>query len=226
MRDEHRGRDLRVEQLTAAACLAHAVPGVTLRLHCTSGAALLVSSTCLGADLDPCALRAALVQDGSRPVAPAVTSVEFVAGLTPIGGGLHQRTVGAHERWFVTTLAPAAIVKALADGDGTRAGAEDAFARYGIHTIVRPDRALGVHAVGVRAGPEAPAAALDEAAVWALGRVAVTELLARIEHPSGHAGANDPTAPLAHRRRTPDPHNPLHSQNPHHSQNQRHKDHP
>ncbi len=49
--------------LREAACLAHTVPGVTLRLHCRSGAELLVSYSCLGADLDPCRLRATLVHE-------------------------------------------------------------------------------------------------------------------------------------------------------------------
>lgn len=222
---------MRDEQLREVTCLAHTVPGVTVRLHCTSGAELLVSSTCLGADLDPCGLRATVLRGDTPRLAASVASVEFVAGLVPIGAGLYQRRdhradqrrdqrgLGSDERWFVTSLSPATIIEVLAEPAGSHE-------RDGIYTFVKPDTELGLQAVCVRAIPGTPAAALDEAAVWALGRLAVAELLARLDHPSSRptddrepADAADRDGDSQHRRE------PSRRSHPHTS-TQHNKDHP
>lgn len=163
-------------RLGEAAILAHTVPGVTLRLHCRSGAELLVSYSCLGADLDPCRLRATLLHErafASGRLEAAVARVELVAGLRPLGAGLYERHApDADERWFVTTLPAEQVAGALAEGP-------DRF-----HTIIKPDVELGIQAVCVRpvAGlPCAPAAGeLDEAAVWAVSALLTTQLTAEL----------------------------------------------
>ena len=159
--------------LREAACLVHSVPGVTLRLSCRSGSEVLVSYSCLGADLDPCRLRAAIIHE-RRParLAAAIARVELVAGLRPLGAGLYQRrAAGVDERWFVTTLHPERAVAVLRDGPER------------FHTTIKPDTELGMHAVCVRpvSGPARAGAAIDEAAVWALATVLTGELAAELE---------------------------------------------
>jgi hypothetical protein len=166
----------RLDAVREAACLAHTVPGVTLRLQCPAGDDVLVSYACLGADLDPCQLRAALMAIDSGRSEPELlwgfqVTVEVVAGLRPLGGGLYQRTqFGLTERWFVTTLEPDAVVAAV--GECPLAAADQ------VHVVVKPDLDLGVHAVCVRIDDSAEAGHLDELATWVLGRVLVAELLA------------------------------------------------
>lgn len=158
------------DRLAEVACLAHSVPGVTLRLHCASGAELLVSYSCLGADIDPCRLRATLLHErahGARHLASAVRQIDVVAGLTALGASLYQRRGDVDERWFVTSLDPTDVAAALADGPEP------------FHTVIKPDLQLGLHAVCVRplTGLTQPVPAeLDEAAVWALGAVLAGEL--------------------------------------------------
>ncbi|HWL44262.1 MAG TPA: hypothetical protein VNQ73_15075 [Ilumatobacter sp.] len=156
---------------------------MTLRLHCHSGAELLVSYSCLGADLDPCRLRATLLHErvsGVQRLDAAVTRVEIVAGVRPLGIGLYERhTADADERWFVTTLAAEQVAAALADGP-------DHF-----HTVIKPDPELGVNAVCIRplAAPahQVNAAELDEAAVWAVSAALAAEVateLGALTHPA------------------------------------------
>lgn len=162
--------------LREAAALAHTVPGVTLRLHCRSGAELLVSYSCLGADLDPCRLRATLLHaraTGCARLESAVARVELVAGLRPLGAGLYERHApDADERWFVTTLPADRVAEALADGPDQ------------LHTVIKPDPQLGVQTVCLRPRPElAPTLApgvLDEGAVWAVAAVLIAQLAAEL----------------------------------------------
>ena len=190
---------MRHDNLRELTALAHAVPGVTLRLHCTSGAELLVSSTCLGADVDPCRLRATLLQPrASDRLAAGIERAELVAGLRPLGAGVYQRTSAAGERWFVTALAPAAIVAAIA-AEAAGGPRHEAF-----HTVVKPDPELGLHAVCVSAAGGAVGVELDEAAVWVLGRVLVAELTAQLQHP-----ATQPAAPPRFPGRAGNPSQPL-----------------
>jgi hypothetical protein len=168
----------RLDAVREAACLAHTVPGVTLRLQCPVGDDVLVSYACLGADLDPCQLRAALMAIANGRTEPELlwgfeVTVEVVAGLLPLGGGVYQRTqFGLTERWFVTTLEPDAVVAAV--GECPLAAADQ------VHVVVKPDLDLGVHAVCVRSDDSAQAGLLDELASWVLGRVLVAELLAEL----------------------------------------------
>lgn len=190
--------------LREAVCLAHAVPGVTLRLRSHTGDELLVSYVCLGADLDPCHVRQALAHPATpaaRQLLARVQRVEFVAGLRPLGAGLYQRRhAGVTERWFVTTLAPEQAAAALADGPP------------GFHSTIKPDRLLGVHAVCLRRDPAdrreppagaAAAAALDDAAVRALSALLTAELTAELAaHAVGHS---DPAPHAAPPPRQPSP---------------------
>jgi hypothetical protein len=177
---------MRHDDLRELTALAHTVPGVTLRLHCTSGNELLVSSTCLGADLDPCRLRATLLRERGRGhLAAGIDRAELVAGLRPLGAGLYQRAGAADERWFVTPLAPSTVVAAITDDAEDAADQPADEPRHAaFHTIVKPDPELGLHTVCVSAGPDSAVAELDEAAVWALGRVLVAELTAQLHHPA------------------------------------------
>src|SRR5688572_26869680 len=105
---------MRHDELRGLTDLAHAVPGATLRLHCAAGAELLVSSACLGADLDACQLRATLLQSSAAGrLAAGVDRAEFVGGLRPLGMGMYERTSPVGERWFVSALAPSLIVAAI-----------------------------------------------------------------------------------------------------------------
>lgn len=164
-----------LDELRELACLAHTIPGVTLRVICQAGNELLVSYACLGADLDPCQLRAALLADDAHTpgrLAAGITQIEIVAGVASLGGGLYQRTHpgAASERWFVTTLATNAVqelVQGFPDTGGLRA-------------VIKPDPELGVNAVCVGADRDTSASVLDELAVAILGAVLVDELAASL----------------------------------------------
>lgn len=164
--------------LVELACLAHTVPGVTLRVWNAAGRDVLVSRGCLGADLDPCQLRAALLAGHGA----GITRVEVVGGVTPLGGGLYQRhhPGAADERWFVTSLTPEEVIPVLADQDGPDA----------VSVVIRPDPALGTCAVCVSAERGTPALALDEAAVRVVGAVLVGELLAPLAAAPAHPSTN------------------------------------
>jgi len=163
-----------VTALSELACLAHTVPGVTLRLWSVGGQELLVSYACLGADLDPCRLRAALLAGHGV----GVERIEIVAGVAPLGGGVYQRTHpgAAAERWFVSSLDAGTLAAALA-------ACRDV---PGFRTVVKPDPELGVSAVCVVAEPGLSAGELDEVAVELLGTVLVEELLHQ-PLPTSHA---------------------------------------
>jgi hypothetical protein len=196
------------DDLRELAVLAHTVPGVTLRLHCTSGAELLVSSACLGADLDPCRLRVTLLQERAvGRLAAGIARAELVAGLRPLGAGLYQRTGSAGERWFVSSLAPDAIVAALTDDQAGEPRHE------GSRTVVRPDPELGLHAVCVSAEHGAPGAELDEASVWVLGRVLVAELTAQL-HPPATQPAAQPHSRSPRQPPNQHPRHPQHKERP------------
>lgn len=186
----------RAHPLRETTCLAHSVPSVTLRLHCRTGAELLVSYSCLGADLDPCRLRATLLHEralGAPRLDAAIERVEIVAGLRPLGAGLYERHAsGVDARWFVSALAPESIVTALTDGP-------DRF-----HTAIKPDPELGVHAVCVR--PLAGAVGvtrgeLDEAAVWAMSAVLAEELSTQLLGAATAAPLPHPIQPIQRPRK-------------------------
>ncbi len=98
--------------LDELACLAHTIPGVSFRIVASTGDSLLVSATCLAADLDPCRLRTVLASERtSWRLALSTERVELVSGLVHVGGGLYQRShpQASGERWFVVTTPAAGV---------------------------------------------------------------------------------------------------------------------
>ena len=180
--------DRRLGHVREAACLAHVVPGVSLRIPLTNGEHLFVSHVCLGADLDPCQLRSALVVDrnhGLRLLSDTIVDAEIVSGLAHLGGGIYQRTDGAtiDERWFTSTLHPNQLLDTLRNGapdDATTA------APTSIDVVVKPDTDLGVSAVCVRCADPADAGLLDEIALHALATCLVAELVGDLDHTTHH----------------------------------------
>jgi len=175
--------DRHLGHVREAACLAHVVPGVSLRIPLTNGQHLFVSHVCLGADLDPCQLRSALIVDrkhGLRLLSDTIVDAEIVSGLAHLGGGIYQRQVGSmtHERWFTSTLRPDELVDALRQCPTEEAAAID--------VVVKADADLGVSAVCVRCVDPAGAAGLDEVAVRVLATCLVAELVSDLDHPTDH----------------------------------------
>ncbi|MGB0113368.1 MAG: hypothetical protein WBP59_09135, partial [Ilumatobacteraceae bacterium] len=175
MHRSHRPPDRRLDPVREASCLAHTVPGVSLRLPLANDESLLVSHVCLGADLDPCQLRSALIVDRDRGLpllTDMITGAEIVSGLVDLGGGLFQRvSAGTCERWFTSTLDPEALTRTLSECPSS-----DAF-----DLVIKPDSALGLSAVCVRCLDAEAAPFLDEAATRALSVCLVAELLAGLD---------------------------------------------
>ena len=174
----------RLGHVREAACLAHVVPGVSLRIPLTNGQHLFVSHVCIGADLDPCQLRSALIVDrnhGLRLLSDTIVDAEIVGGLAHVGGGIYQRSVGAaaDERWFTSTLHPNQLVETLRDCTHDDATVAESAA---IDVVVKPDTDLGVSAVCIRCADPAGAGSLDEIALRALARCLVAELVGDLDH--------------------------------------------
>ena len=156
------------------ACLAHTIPGISFRIVAPTGDALLVSATCLAADLDPCRLRTALATSRSGPrLALTAERIELVSGLVHVGGGLYQRShpKAAGERWFVVTT-PADRLRDVVGRirlDGPAADEVD--------VTIGHDEALGLCAVRVRAESDAACAGLDDVAFTVLAACVVDEFL-------------------------------------------------
>lgn len=165
----------RLDHVREATCLAHTIPGVSLRLPLANDEHLLVSHICLGADLDPCQLRTALIVDRERglpSLAEMIVGAEIISGLVDLGGGLFQRmAAGTFERWFTSTLEPNSLAKTLRD-----CPASDA-----VDLVIKPDSAMGLSAVCVRCHEQEATAFLDEAATRALSACLVAELIAGLD---------------------------------------------
>jgi len=178
--------DRRLGHVREAACLAHVVAGVSLRIPLTNGEHLFVSHVCLGADLDPCQLRSALIVDrnhGLRLLSDTIIDAEIVSGLTHLGGGIYQRSAAAFdERWFTSTLHPNQLVDTLRDCAHDEAAADSTP----IDVVVKPDTELGVSAVCVRCVDPTAAGLLDEIAVRALATCLVAELVGDLDHTTHH----------------------------------------
>lgn len=190
--------DRQLDPVREASCLAHVVPGVSLRLPLANNEHLLVSHVCLGADLDPCQLRSALIADrthGLRLLTDMIVGAEIVSGLVDLGGGLYQRVwPGVAERWFTSTLAPQTLIDTLCNcpagdveiglpahatvdsGSVDAAGVDPYF-----DIIVKPDEALGRSAVCVRCLDEQAVHSLDEVATRALAACLVAELIGDLD---------------------------------------------
>lgn len=164
------------DRLHEAACLAHTVPGVSLRLTTVASDTILVSHGCLGATIDPCQLRTLLIAHdaGAAAAVASVLRTEIVGGVVHLGGGLFQRSDpdAADERWFVTSLGHDSIV-AIVDRCPL---ADESGAGFTVAVTVKPDLALGWCAVRVR-DERGDAAALDVVATWLLTACLVDELI-------------------------------------------------
>lgn len=190
--------DLQLDFVREASCLAHVVPGVSLRLPLANDEHLLVSHVCLGADLDPCQLRSALIADrthGLRMLTDMIVGAEIVSGLVELGGGLYQRVwPGVAERWFTSTLCPQMLAETLCNcpagevdvdipAHGEPAHVEaggDHHNRY-FDIVIKPDEALGRSAVCVRCLDERAVHSLDEVAMRALAACLVAELISDLD---------------------------------------------
>lgn len=164
-----------IERLREVACLAHTVPGTTMRLRAAAGSSLLVSRHCLGADLDPCQFRTAMLGRAGEQLAQTITDVDLVAGLVHIGGGLYgRRDERTHrdERWFVSTLPHDRIVDVLGECPVPTPDVEL------LDAVIKPDTELGMCAV--RISSREPVTVLDEVAAWTLTRCLVDELLVEV----------------------------------------------
>lgn len=170
-----------------AACLAHAIPGVSLRLRTRDrrdpgrgdrgidDGDVLVSSTCLAAPLDPCRFRELIVAGlvGQFVALHHLASVEIAGGLVHLGGGIYQPSHPGRsdDRWFVSSLGHPRLVELL--GSCPIDAADDAFS-----ALVKPDADLLRSAVRVRCDHPAARGQLDELAHRLAARVLVDELIA------------------------------------------------
>lgn len=160
------------ERLREAACLAHTIPGVTLRLRAEPGRSLLVSRHCLGADLDPCRFRTAMLSGAGEHLACTITGIDLVAGIVHLGSGLYGRNGIRPERWFATSLSHDRIVQVL---DECPVPAGDAEL---LDVVIKPDAELGLCVV--RVASSELGTVLDEVATWTLTRCLVDELLVEV----------------------------------------------
>jgi hypothetical protein len=163
------------ERLVVAASLAHAAPGVVLRVQRCDGRLLTVARHCIGADLDPCQLRTALLaqpRTEPRRVLGGVVAVEVGGSVVDIGGGLYQRrsAAGADERWFATFVPERRVAELFAQ---CPVDVPDASVR----AVLKPDAELGVMAVQLWCAEQHLGTGLDEVASWAVAACMVEELL-------------------------------------------------
>ena len=126
--------------VTAAAALAHSVPGAELFLRRTDGARLVVASHSR-ADLSPCTFRHLVAKDPC-PIAEEVET--WLGNLEPRGtlehavAGVYRSRHRAGERWFVVDLEPARIRELFDDLDCDKEVAD------ATSVILRADLELGV----------------------------------------------------------------------------------
>ncbi|TDT17936.1 hypothetical protein BDK89_3549 [Ilumatobacter fluminis] len=156
------------------ACLAHTIPGISFRIVAPTGESLLVSASCLAADLDPCRLRTALTSSQSGPrLAVTAERAELVSGAVHVGGGLYQRShpQAAGERWFVVTTPADRLLDVIADVRLDGPAADE------VAVTIGPDDGLGLCAVRVRAESDAACARIDDLAFAVLATCVVDEFL-------------------------------------------------
>ncbi|HSM65966.1 MAG TPA: hypothetical protein VK860_06660 [Ilumatobacteraceae bacterium] len=170
-------RERRLDPIREAACLAHTIPGVSLRLPLANDESLLVSRACIGADLDPCQLRSALIVDrlhGLRALTELIVGVEIVSGLVDRVGGIHERIApdGTAERWFTSELGPSALTATLSE-----CPADPCF-----DIVVKPDLELGLSAVCLRGHGDVSTETMDETAFRAFSSCLVAELLTDLDN--------------------------------------------
>lgn len=149
--------------VTAAAALAHSVPGAELLLRRTDGARLVVAGHSR-ADLSPCTFRH-LVAESPCPIAEEVEtwlgSVEPRGTLEHAVAGVYRSRHRAGERWFVVDLAPS-VVRGLFEDLDCEPEVADAAA-----VTLRADVELGVVVVKLEVDARFSAERVDHLALCA-----------------------------------------------------------
>ncbi|HAF68240.1 MAG TPA: hypothetical protein DCL16_03870 [Acidimicrobiaceae bacterium] len=151
------GKDI----VTAAAALAHSVPGAELLLRRTDGARLVVAGHSR-ADLSPCTFRH-LVAEGPCPIAEEVEtwlgSVEPRGTLEHAVAGVYRSRHRAGERWFVADLDSARLRQLFDDLDCDREVADSTS------VTLRADVELGVVVVKLEVGSRFSVERVDQLAL-------------------------------------------------------------
>lgn len=162
------------ELLRLGVALAHVVPGADMHIAAPAGSDLSVSSS-PAADMNICDLRQ-LVVSSSCPRQPDVSQwikiIEIGGSLEHCGGGIYRsRGTPDDQRWFATLLSPREVIDVLMRLE-SRAEVDES-----VKALLKPDLALGVTSVRLRAGDPAAEVGIDEAVQSAHGACLVSELL-------------------------------------------------
>ena len=170
------------ELLRLGVALAHIVPEAEMRISAPAGPNLSVSSSA-SADMNICDLRQ-LVVSSSCPRQPDVSQwirvIEVGGSLEYCAGGVYRaRHAAGDQRWFATLLSPREVIDVLLRLE-SRAEVDES-----IKALLKPDLALGVTSVRLRAGDPAADVDLDEAAQTVHGACLVSELLRCTGTPRG-----------------------------------------
>jgi hypothetical protein len=177
----HGDRTVRVDtsarerRLRLIACLAHVVPGVTVELRFGNDESVHAAHHRLGADLDPCQLRGAVlapVRLGVPRLVDVISSADITGGVEHLGAGIYRRhhPCGSEERWFLAELGHDRVVDLLA---ACPFDAPDEL----VDVTVMPDLELGVCAVRLVVGSVANAWRIDEIAIWGATACMVEEVI-------------------------------------------------
>ena len=162
------------ELLRLGVALAHVVPEAEMRISAPAGSNLSVSSN-PSADMDICDLRQ-LVVSSSCPRQPDVSQwikvIEIGGSLEYCAGGVY-RSLGTpdDQRWFATLLSPREVIDVLMRLE-SRSEVDES-----VKALLKPDLALDVTSVRLRAGDPAAGVDIDEAAQTVHGACLVSELL-------------------------------------------------
>lgn len=137
-----------LETLRLAVGLAHAVPGVHLRLGCPAGERIVAPDP--HGDVTPCEMRRVVLASGhpGRDCSRHIDHLAVTGGVRRSDGGVLRRDGSTPEAWFATLLRPEGVATVVDErGDGPL---DDQ-----VVIRLRPDPGLGVTCVGVVAEPAA-----------------------------------------------------------------------
>ena len=170
------------EQLRLGVALAHVVPDAEIRISAPAGSDLAVSS-CASADMDICDLRQ-LVVSSACPRQPDVSQwikvLEIRGSIQHCGGGLYRpRQPQAEHRWFATLLSPREVVDILLRLE-CHARVDES-----VKALLKPDLALGVTSIRLRADDPTVEVDIDDTAQTVHGACLVSELLRCTGSPRG-----------------------------------------
>lgn len=162
------------ELLRLGVALAHVVPEAEMRISAPAGSNLSVSMS-PSADMNICDLRQ-LVVSSACPRQPDVSQwieiIEIGGSLEYCAGGVYRtRHAAGDPRWLATLLSPREVIEILMRLE-SRAEVDES-----VKALLKPDLALGVTSVRLRAGDPAAGVDIDEAAQTVHGACLVSELL-------------------------------------------------